>query len=539
MDEDAATLDSGFDDDGPFRGTPGAGGISLESAWRDFGPAAIDDLIPRVRELSSSLDAAHAAGVVHGALHPSRIIIADEATSIIRGIVSAPPYIPPEVVAGAAATAASDQYALAAITYEWLFGRPIAGPAVRKMAVRSMPGVDRIALSAAFTRALAPEPEERFASCSAFCSAVAASAASEHRLLPLEGEAAKEDPIEPFLPEEPAPNVDDIKIVTEETILTAAQPDLDTIDAIAPAIQPREAVPYSETETMPYSSMPEEPAPALASWNPSAAAPPASPSSQRFGGFALILATIVGAIFGFAAGYMARPRALQSGPAPTMASTPATDATIPAPAAPSASAPAAAPATLPPAASSAPAQPAQPARPAASAPTSIGRLLVRSTPSGASVSVDGVAKGVTPLALGDIEVGTRDVTIARRGFITESRRVQITKARPSRSLDVRLAAAATPAAPRPATPATLGKPAPAASTATTGGLSVESRPAGATVTINGKPSGVTPLAINDLPPGEYRILMTMPGYRDFAASVRVVAGERARAAASLTVQEQE
>ena len=35
---------------------------------------------------------------------------------------------------------------------------------------------------------------------------------------------------------------------------------------------------------------------------------------QRFGAIALFLAVIVGAVFGFAAGYMARPRALQSGP---------------------------------------------------------------------------------------------------------------------------------------------------------------------------------------------------------------------------------
>jgi hypothetical protein len=67
---------------------------------------------------------------------------------------------------------------------------------------------------------------------------------------------------------------------------------------------------------------------------------------------------------------------------------------------------------------------------------------------------------------------------------------------------------------------------------------VESRPVGATVTINGKPSGATPITINDLEPGEYRILMTMPGYRNFATTVRVVAGERARAAASLTALEQ-
>ena len=59
------------------------------------------------------------------------------------------------------------------------------------------------------------------------------------------------------------------------------------------------------------------------------------------------------------------------------------------------------------------------------------------------------------------------------------------------------------------------------------------------LTINGRASGTTPLVLNDVAPGEYRILMTMPGYREFTTTVRVVAGERTRATASLTILEQE
>ena len=575
MDEDGAPFDSGFDDDGPFRGTPEAGGVSLESALRDFGPAAIDDLIPRVRALSSSLDAAHAAGVVHGALHPSRIIVTDAATTIVRGIASSAPYLAPEVVAGGLSTPQSDQFSLAAITYEWMFGRPITGPARRSIDVRPMPGVDRVALSEAFTRALAKEPADRFASCTAFCSALEASVVSALPLIAADVPAEDDDDaIGSFLPEDPAqlgdappivvakpvldtassepnfdlrpaadipPGIEDVKIVAEESIVTAGQPDLDTIDSLR------------HEESVPFSTVPDEPASAGVSGRPSAATPARSAESQRFGGLALILAAIVGSVFGFAAGYMARPRALQTGASQTIA-TPANEPPVaaapreqPADAAPAApesrrpspaGSPTAPPAQKSPAASSGTG--AAPAASAASASGKVGRLLVRSTPNGANVSVNGIAKGVTPLALRDLDIGTSDVTIARPGFITETRKVQITRERPSRSLDVRLAAAATatpsPASPpRPSTPATIGRP----TSATTGGLSVESRPAGAAVTINGKPSGVTPLTVNDLPPGEYRILMTMPGYRDFVATVRVVAGERARAAASLTVQEQE
>ena len=49
-----------------------------------------------------------------------------------------------------------------------------------------MPGVDRPALSKAFTRALAPKPGDRFASCGEFCDAFAGAVVPE---LPLLGRA--------------------------------------------------------------------------------------------------------------------------------------------------------------------------------------------------------------------------------------------------------------------------------------------------------------------------------------------------------------
>ena len=72
----------------------------------------------------------------------------------------------------------------------------------------------------------------------------------------------------------------------------------------------------------------------------------------------------------------------------------------------------------------------------------------------------------------------------------------------------------------------------------TGSLTVESRPTGAGVVINGKPSGTTPVTITDLPPGEYRVSIMLDGHRPFATTVRVIAGERARAAARLEQEQQ-
>jgi hypothetical protein len=536
--EDGALFDSGFDDTGPFRVTPESGSVSLESALRDFGPAAIDDLIPRVRAVATALDAAHRAGAVHGALHPGRIYVSDTSTQVIAGTGAAfdsargrELYTAPEVVDGHGATPMSDQYALAAITYEWLFGRPIAHAGARPVEVRAMPGVDRSALSKAFTRALAPAAADRFASCVAFCEALNGAIVPELPLLAdVEDFHAEDDlagapiaaapvvDVDPAraddAPLQPAHAGDDFEIAGEELAPRDTEPDFGAID-------PR------LSEPAPPASVP--------AWNPPAAHTPArSPDAQRFGGFALILATLVGAVFGFAAGYMARPRALQGSAPQTITVAPGSDDRQTASGEPAArpqandTSPKALQAPKAPKAPQAPRAPQAP-----EAPTLAGRLLVRSDPSGASVTVDGVSRGTTPLALRDLPLGTREVTVTRRGYLAERRTVAITKERPARTLDVRLSAAAA-APPRPSTPATLGRPA-----ATTGSLQIDSRPSGASVTINGNPRGTTPLTINDLAPGEYRILMSMTGYRNLATTVRVVAGERARAAASLTALEQE
>jgi PEGA domain len=104
-------------------------------------------------------------------------------------------------------------------------------------------------------------------------------------------------------------------------------------------------------------------------------------------------------------------------------------------------------------------------------------------------------------------------------------------------VEVRLAAQASPE--RGRSPASGGGPPPAAAAATTGALEVASLPAGAAVTLDGKPIGVTPLTLPQLAPGDYRVTMRLKGFQTVETTVRVVAGERARAAARLTEQEQE
>ena len=438
-------------------------GDSLEAALRDYGPAAIEDLLPRLRAIAVTLDQAHAAGQVHGALHPQNIFITAETTRVsgIGESNDAPgqlPYSAPEIVAGEKAQPASDQFALAAIAFEWMFGRRIFGPAARPLEVRTLPGVDRDAMSKAFTRALSPEPGERFASCTAFSDALAATVIP---VLPLGGASAGgEDVLGSALHERDVPSEEPVLAAGEQALLDEA-----LVEAFVEELFVAEAPPFVEEPALvakepalvteepafaakaapaplplePRLSPPERP---VASWQPSASYVPAK-SPERFGGGMLVIACLVGMVFGFAAGYMARPRALQSGMAagaagesgaagaagavgaagPTGATgpvTPGTEAAVSP--APSAAQPS--PASRAPADSAA--KPPVAAAPPAAA-GNVGRLLVRSTPSGASVEVDGVARGETPLALRDLALGSRTVTVARRGFISEEQRVVLTR----------------------------------------------------------------------------------------------------------------
>jgi hypothetical protein len=145
------------------------------------------------------------------------------------------------------------------------------------------------------------------------------------------------------------------------------------------------------------------------------------------------------------------------------------------------------------------------------------------------VFVDGERRGVTPLALSRVALGTRRVRVARDGFTAAERQVALTRARPSRAVDLRLVRAAPAGA-----PASAAAPAAMLSAERTGSLLVESRPPGAAVEVNGRPAGTTPLTLEHLAPGTYTVVLRLAAFRPVTTTVRVVADARARVAASLT-----
>jgi hypothetical protein len=166
-------------------------------------------------------------------------------------------------------------------------------------------------------------------------------------------------------------------------------------------------------------------------------------------------------------------------------------------------------------------------RPDAAATDAIGRLLIRSTPADAQVFVDGREIGRTPTTVRDLARGPHRVRVTREGYAALERRVVITTKRPAQSMLLTLprAPAARVSVPDPLPPAAIGQG--------VGGLSVESKPTGAKVFVDGRPVGTTPILLASVPAGLHTIRIVREGSRTWSKSFEVIANERNRVTASL------
>ena len=133
----------------------------------------------------------------------------------------------------------------------------------------------------------------------------------------------------------------------------------------------------------------------------------------------------------------------------------------------------------------------------------VGSYSVTSSPSGASIVVDGVDTGqVTPYTFSDIPVGSYSVAVVLDGYGGgDSRQVMVADGEPSTvefslSQDV-------------------------------GGILVTSAPSGAEIFIDGETTGQkTPHTFTDYPPGEYTVSVSLDGYAVVVPqSVTVVGGQ--------------
>ncbi len=135
-----------------------------------------------------------------------------------------------------------------------------------------------------------------------------------------------------------------------------------------------------------------------------------------------------------------------------------------------------------------------------------GSLHVESNPSEARVIVNGEAKGVTPLDLAELPFGSYELRLERKGFEPQSRTIVLSAAAPAAQASVPLTRSAV----------------------STASADVLSEPAGAQVTLDGRPAGRTPLAAAALKPGSHRLDLTLDGYVKWSGVLDVVSGQKGR-----------
>ena len=176
------------------------------------------------------------------------------------------------------------------------------------------------------------------------------------------------------------------------------------------------------------------------------------------------------------------------------------------------------PATSSPAPAVAPPIPLAPPPAPASLQPSPGRLLVRSSPPGALVDVNGAPRGTTPLALSELPYGSYTLRVSRPGYVSQVHELSISAGQPVGAVSVGLI------------PAVAGAAAPARAA---GSVFVESRPPAAQVFLDGERVGRTPVLLSDVAAGLHEIRIQRDGYRGWSTTTRVVASERTRVGASL------
>ena len=500
-------LETGLSGSSAYAAMEFATGESLDVAMRHLAPLPLAEALPMLAAIAAAIDAAWSIGLGHGALHPRDIIVAP-GTLDVRvtgfgivpalesiGVTTPPrrPYSAPERAAAQAWDIRADVYALGAIAHEVLTGRRPLGsgeqdsgePLHRVLAV-----------------ALAADPDDRFPSAGAFIEAL-----EEIAQGPGEMEAGSLDPVQP----EP---------------VYAAQPE-------------PEPEPEPELELEPETGLEPEPAeePPPRYEPPARHAPPVAAvvfgpelgqEDRRYPypwvAIAVVaLAGVVLAVTSYGWGFRRGAASAALTTVPTASGAPIarneTEVTVAPPATPPEAAPPPveaapppAPAVLPP---PAPPRPDAPVR----AAVPVGRLVVRSVPSGALVTVDGRRAGETPASVRDLALGPHSVQVARPGYVPETVRVTLSTSTPSRTISVPLRAGVSQTAPR------------------TGSIYLESRPRAARVLIDGRYVGTSPLLVPELSPGSHTVRFELAGYTTSTSTVAVKAGEQTRVSLTLTARQ--
>lgn len=129
-----------------------------------------------------------------------------------------------------------------------------------------------------------------------------------------------------------------------------------------------------------------------------------------------------------------------------------------------------------------------------------GLVLIHSSPSQASVEIDGIDRGTTPLLLTDLPIGSYRVRIFKTGFLPKELALDVEDRTPRKLMTTLTSDSAI--------------------------LRIESEPPDADVSVNGIPRGTTPATVENVPEGTATVQVALDGYATFRQSVRLAAGQQ-------------
>jgi serine/threonine protein kinase len=183
----AAGIDAG---NNAFLAQDFAAADSLDIVVRENGRAQLANTLRVASQLAEALDYAADRQVLHGALHPRDILLSEDDIRIVgvgvsraleRVGVTTPvrrPYSAPERINDEGWDQRADVFSLAAIVYELLCGKRVAGTGSEAAeSLTDVAGCDVAALQRVFALALAADPGYRFATATAFTDALKEAAA--------------------------------------------------------------------------------------------------------------------------------------------------------------------------------------------------------------------------------------------------------------------------------------------------------------------------------------------------------------------------
>jgi serine/threonine protein kinase len=184
----AGPIAAGIEGETPWLALEHLESPTLDTWLREGRRLRVEDALAGIAALAEAIDAAHAAGFLHGSLHPRDVFVDVQGVVRVTGFGLGPvlqrigirpairrPYSAPETVEGGAITPAADLFTLGALAFEWLTRRrPVGFGAEAAAHFETAAAADEVAHARTIVAAmLAENPAHRPGSALAFAVSLA------------------------------------------------------------------------------------------------------------------------------------------------------------------------------------------------------------------------------------------------------------------------------------------------------------------------------------------------------------------------------